>query len=118
MGRHRSELITKYFKVLSDKKSHICKYCDLVYKHKNATKMKLHLLKCRKCPEAIKKTVRDQQKQMSGAGSGNNHLIDDVIITPKPNLPSTSKKIENFMDTISVTEQVLFYLFLFYNERT
>lgn len=40
-----------------------CKYCNVEYKHSNATKMTTHIKKCLKCPAELKKTL-DKDKRL------------------------------------------------------
>lgn len=52
--------IWDHFLIISDndrKKHVLCNYCNLQYKHAMSNRLKQHLVKCKKCPSDVKKTV-------------------------------------------------------------
>lgn len=57
MGRPKNDQVWKHFRVV-DSKSVQCNYCDQKYKNGNVCKMCSHLAKCFKCPEVIRKEMK------------------------------------------------------------
>lgn len=64
MGRPTSE-IWKHYKSykIAEKTVAYCRYCLLKYGFPNATKMKAHIVKCKKCPEEVKKHFKEANQE-------------------------------------------------------
>ncbi|KAK3873263.1 hypothetical protein Pcinc_021713 [Petrolisthes cinctipes] len=55
MGRPTSEIWSHYSVVRNAMKTVVfCKYCSQKYSHPNATKMKIHIVKCERCPGEVR----------------------------------------------------------------
>lgn len=60
----KSKFVSKYFNKLTKKSKTVwyCKFCDLKYTVKNATKMKIHLIKaCKNTPLQVKEELSDKK---------------------------------------------------------
>lgn len=60
----KSKFVSKYFNELTKKSKTVwyCKFCDLKYTVKNATKMKIHLIKaCKNTPLQVKEELSDKK---------------------------------------------------------
>lgn len=64
----KSKFLSKYFNEVNKKSKTVwqCKFCNLSYTVKNATKMKIHLIKaCKNAPLQVKEDLSDKKAPIS-----------------------------------------------------
>lgn len=118
MGRDRSN-VWKYFRSTGAGGS--CKYCNFVYKIKNATKMVKHIQSCVKCPVEVKRLlagdsetdIRSMMVSRPAKLSESAPLAEsstELNSTPSRASSLKSTGLRSFMDHMEVDEQVCFFL--------
>lgn len=87
MGRPTSEIWLHYIiERAAGKTAVYCRYCTQKYGYPNATKMKIHTMKCAKCPEEVKSQFEGTMKPDAAEGQDITlgRLGSDGGVTAKP----------------------------------
>lgn len=108
MGRKRAE-VRNYFNIKN--KSAECKFCKVVYKVLNATKMQKHIGKCFKCPSDIRNSFLKANEKKPAEET----LALVAVAEPEPcqstssgtgSISTQSVVMKSYVDTMNLTEQV------------
>lgn len=107
----KSKVFTFFNEVkVNNKVVYVCKYCSLKYTHVNATKMKVHVKKCTKCPEEKKKCLDLRNKDAMKNSKDAVFEMDVASGLSTSSCSSTSRSMaftmKNFLDKMEATEKV------------
>ncbi|CAH0403233.1 unnamed protein product [Chilo suppressalis] len=103
----RTSYVWQYYQLLSDennKKRVVCIYCNTEYKNALATRLKLHLSTCLKCPAEVKnKFYTEKTSSKLPLPRPSLSRTDEYVPTVESPLPSTTSSCEiNVSTCISV----------------